>query len=167
MFYNFALLKSFAKRDFKLLGRVSETCQAVGDYSRAFPKKSRKVRYRCHSICYALVRLVPGLRVQDGTYLGFETRRETGRLHFKPRIWNHSWLQTPSGAVIDAYPIGFISFGGPIIVASGKRLGPFGTNYYVPDERAAREFLTKKVRRETEILHKFIVEALEWRERRK
>jgi hypothetical protein len=52
--------------------------------------EGQDVELSCHILARAISRLFPSLRFADGTYL---------------HGYNHSWLVTPSGHIIDIYPV--------------------------------------------------------------
>lgn len=64
----------------------------------------------CHSVAAAVAERWPSLRLQHGRVMS---------------MWQHSWLVTSSGNIIDAYPIAI--YGGPLLL-DGKD-GPWPLVY--------------------------------------
>lgn len=73
----------------------------------------------CHHVARALAEIFP-IEFEDG--------------HFN-KGWEHSWLSTPNGWIIDPYPVALI--GGPILVDAGSR-SPW-RSLYVPAKLAVTE----------------------------
>ncbi len=91
----------------------------------------------CHTICRAVGRCVPELKVLDGWYLGVEPPIQfDGRqvLIGNIRRCAHSWLLTPDGTIIDPYPVGFV-ITNPILIPAKGDYRFFGYDLYVPDPK--------------------------------
>lgn len=72
----------------------------------------------CHHVALALSHLFPSM-----------VKAEHGRF---AQTWEHSWLRTPDGNIIDAYPVGCI--GGPLLLDG--HAGPATILYKVTGENA-------------------------------
>lgn len=68
------------------------------DLGLGLDDKNQDVELSCHILARAVANIFPTLRVADGTLLHF----------------NHSWLITPSGHIIDIYPVAI--YGGPLMM---------------------------------------------------
>ncbi len=89
-----------------------------------------KIYPSCHSIAMAVSFLVPEMKLVHGVYMGFIDGEgdNTGRMFLNTCA--HSWNVTPSGTIIDSYPVGILA-GGPVVVASHGTYKSFGANHYV------------------------------------
>ncbi len=156
MVWNSALLQRFSSDDKKLLVAVINIHNAVHDLWRKLPRtRLRKLpRFECHTICRALAKKVPTLLVEDGKYFGLRRAGETQEGQFA----DHSWLVTPDGAIIDPYPVGFLT-PNPVLVVTRGIYQPYGSGLYVPDKRVRRSFPKLRVMWKTRILFGLIQEA--------
>lgn len=77
--------------DLELLQKVRIIIEKLPDFDWAVS---------CHVICRAIARSIPQLEFRDGDFIGAG--------------WLHSWLLTPEGNVIDAYP--WATVGGPTLL---------------------------------------------------
>lgn len=81
-----------------------------------------KVIISCHMLCHALHVIVPTLRVEDGYYCkGYE----------------HSWLLTSRGNIIDAYPIA--TLGGPLLLDATSCPFPPAEELYQRDNQISAQ----------------------------
>ena len=112
----------------------------------------------CHSICRGLAHNIPELTVVDGHYLGLESTAKDDPKSFLIRHCDHSWLLTPDQAIIDPYPVGFISTN-PVLIGPHGTYSVFSRHSYVPDPTVTRQVITRKVWRKTKIFCRLIDES--------
>ena len=119
--------------------------------------------FECHTICRAIAEHITDLTVVDGNYFGLKrVRRKTGqavsRFAHHSLLCTHSWLCTLSGAIIDPYPVGFIT-PNPVLVVNRGTHQPFGSGLYIPDNSVARSFRKLQIVRKSRILLSLVQEA--------
>ena len=128
------------EEDLKLFGKIKDVVRQISNISfENFGLGDDTIS------CHVLVRsLEPFFEVKivDGFFLNY---------------YNHSWLVTPSGNVIDVYPVGILE--GPILVEGIYNLAPalkmykkVRDNYYKerfskPEFKGAVEILTEEVKK--------------------
>ncbi len=117
----------------------------------------------CHDICRALAKHIPGLRVVDGNFVGMRQVMKSGELHMKLTYCSHSWLITPSGAIIDPYPVGLIACN-PIILPKRGIGKHFGYSSYLKESSVKKAINTKKTRDTSNRLARLMKKALIWAE---
>ena len=158
MIRNSALEKSVTEKDKHLWGRammiILETAQYLHDH---YPRK-HDVTYECHSICRALAMFIPELTVVDGHFVGLKSRQIAEGCEFEIRNCGHSWLLTPDEAIIDPYPVGFITTN-PILIGPKSDYLFYGLEYYVADSQVTRSVVNKKVTRSSHVLFRFMKEC--------
>jgi hypothetical protein len=88
------------QEDQELLRQVRLVFDALPEIDFGEKGNGKKILVSCHTICRALKPLFPSLKYVYGRYAA---------------LYEHSWLETENGSVIDVYPVG--SVGGPILVA--------------------------------------------------
>lgn len=72
----------------------------------------------CHHVAIAVAMLFPSVgKAEHGRYL---------------KTWEHSWIRTPDGNIIDVYPVGCI--GGPLLLDGNH--GPASLLYKVTGENS-------------------------------
>ena len=139
-----------------LLGQVIETANAT------LPDKVLDhFTFNCHSVCRAL-QCVFGkekVAVVDGSYLGIDIGTETKQVDFK--LNDHSWLTTPSGAIIDPYPTGIIGIISlcPLLVVNTGRYRVFGGSRYVPDPTIALKVGNRVTWRKSQLMAKLMMKC--------
>src|SRR3989338_7413313 len=120
---NSAISKAATPLDKKLFVEVIRLGNIVQDFKKGLPNSEIKAlpSFECHSICRAVASKVTKLKVVDGKYVGVRQRRnrkkKTCRLYL--RYATHSWLVTPSGSIIDPYPVGFLTPNPVLMVGKG------------------------------------------------
>lgn len=171
MLYNSVLMKRVTKRDRQLWISVFDL---LSDF-HAFAKAKEKIEgkpdgksgprliYRCHSICRAIASQIPELTVVDGKYLGIG--RDDKNAMTAQFSW-HSWLVTPSGKIIEPYPVGFIAIH-PMIVVNLGPYADFGYNLYTPDPGVTEKVMTPRMKRESERLVEAMAACRGWSEKTK
>ena len=148
MFTNYRSLRRVPQADLDVFTEVFNIGNLVWAYERAHPKK--KPIYRCHSVCRALVEVLPSLKVVDGHYLGAKHILKKGRVdRLKFLYYPHSWLVTPTGSIIDPYPVA--CFTQPILVVTRGRSSPCGKGLYIPNPDLTKQFMRPKVIEETAV----------------
>jgi hypothetical protein len=159
MFINSSLEPYTTPKDQKLWGEISMLILRTGEYVSKLPK-SYNPSMNCHSICRALARCVPEVKVVDGLYLGMECQRNGDPDHIGIilRNCNHSWLITPDRAIIDPYPVGII-ITNPILIGQKGPRTVFGHQMYFPDPRVTSKIMTRNIYRESIVLSKYMLES--------
>lgn len=89
--------------------------------------------FNCHTICRAMAIILPELSVRSGGYQGYKRDPE---IPTDLALWvsEHSWLETPDGAIIDPNPVGFITWRPVMFPApcAESLYTIFGANMYDP-----------------------------------
>jgi len=163
MIFNKAQTKAFTKRDRRLLYWVM---MSLIDYSD-FHAKHRSIRsptVNCHSICRALARHIPELKLVDGHYLGMRVHKKDDKRHIKLTYCPHSWLRTPDGNFIDPYPVGYMSANPVLVIAKGPYKS-FGSGPYVENPDVTKEILTRIVKTRSTQLANLLKRAEGWKKR--
>jgi len=159
MIFNKVLFKSITQQDKQLLCKVMDALIAASDYINADPNR-RDLTVDCHSICRALAQNIPELQVVDGVHLGLTRRRVKKKVTLKlSHSGFHSWLRTPHGAIIDAYPMGFIS-ANPVLIPTKGHLRFFASSFYIEDPATKKQVKKVGAVRAARILAKHIKTAL-------
>ena len=114
-----------------------------------------KFSFECHSIARAISMEVPELKLVSGCYYGLEwsNTREVRLVEC-----DHSWLVTPDKAILDPYPVGFVTDDVVLVVANGVYT-PFGQGLYRPDEKISPDINIKEIWRKSQVIFQFIQEA--------
>jgi hypothetical protein len=81
---------------------------------------------------------IPELRLQIGIHYGAKWEPNTHETQFSAIGCSHSWLVTPDGAIIDAYPVGFLTHSPVLYVGKGE-YAVFGSGFYRPLEEVLAE----------------------------
>lgn len=86
-----------SEEDLALFTRIRKAVEQMGNPDLGSDEEGRPVILSCHILARAVAKVFP-VRVRDGYF-----------------AWNydHSWVETPSGHLIDPYPVAAI--GGPIM----------------------------------------------------
>jgi hypothetical protein len=150
MFYSSAITDNTTKEDVRLFCQVMSLSQAVRDGADKHPH-AQFLDFNCHPISRAIAKMIPRLKLVDGNFLGLITVEQEGEKRFGIQHATHSWLVTPDDAIIDAYPVGFMSVN-PILVVTKGRYAPHGGNFYVPDPSVTSEISNKEVWKKTQII---------------
>ena len=151
---NTALHNSTTERDRELHRKV----RRIAFYTREYISKlstCERLSFECHSIARAISMEVPELQLVNGCYYGLEWS-ETGGVQLIG--CDHSWLVTPDKAILDSYPVGFVTDDVVLVVATGD-YSPFGQGLYRPDEKISPDINLKEVWRKSEVLFRLIQEA--------
>lgn len=126
--------------DMALLNRIETAVQTMPDINLGDDKDGKPIILSCHMLTKALGRIFPSLKEKTGFYR---------------KIYQHSWLITSNGNLIDVYPIATI--GGPIMLAA-KPASP-QINDYISDPNNiqfkgifSQPHFNRSVRRLTKIL---------------
>lgn len=88
--------------DIVLFGKIRKAVERLPEINFGKSEKGEEIILSCHILARAVAKVF-GLKFVDG--------------HLYPH-YQHSWLLTSSGNIIDTYPVAVI--GGPIIVDNGK-----------------------------------------------
>jgi hypothetical protein len=112
------VLSCIPKSDVELLEKVRLIVQAFPD-GLDYGKNAygEQINLSCHILAHAMGKLFK-LEVEDG--------------YFWPN-YQHSWLKTTNGHIIDVYPVGI--FEGPFLVEQTMSFISPGRHLYQPDER--------------------------------
>ena len=99
------VLEYLTEEDLRLYTKVCFVVEKIPNMDFGDERLARfkiKNAISCHMLARAIASFLP-LRVEDGIVMG---------------AWEHSWLVTPHGSIIDAYPPAL--FGAPILVDAGS-----------------------------------------------
>ena len=116
------VLKDIDEEDLDIFHDICTVVGLLPDFDLA-PSKNSQGRRRdltCHVLCQALTVFFP-VKCHHGYY-------------FSPG-WEHGWLTTPAGHIIDAYPWGTV--GGPIMIGNHFNI-PGMHLYHTADLRVTR-----------------------------
>lgn len=162
MIFNTALTPTFTKKDkLHYWCRVTELLMIYADFMAAH-KDLNDPKPNCHAICRALAKHVRGIKVVDGNFIGLKQQKKKGQTYFKLRFAAHSWLVTPSGTIIDPYPVGFMSVN-PVMVVTRGEYKPFGHGAYMPDKSTTRTHVTQEVLATAREMTRLIRQSLRWK----
>ena len=73
---------------------------------------------------------------------------------------DHSWLETPDGAILDPNPVGCITWDVLLCVAKGT-FAPYGKNLYLPCNEVTKEVSNRNLWRESQVIYKIMKKAKE------
>ncbi|MDO8572316.1 MAG: hypothetical protein Q7S11_00930 [bacterium] len=107
-------LQFIPQEDLRIFHEIVGIVGLLPDIILGHTKTGREVPISCHVLTRALASIFETLEVKDG-FIGYGSHYE------------HSWLQTSSGSIIDPYP--FATVGGPIILADVL----FWRSFYGPE----------------------------------
>jgi hypothetical protein len=115
--------------------------------------------FNCHSVCRALQEVLGKDRVTvvDGQYLGINITPE-GKEKIEFQMHDHSWLVTPTGAIIDPYPTGIIGIISlcPLLVVNSGPYRVYGGSRYIPCPDVTKRVGTRETWRKSQLLAKVI-----------
>jgi hypothetical protein len=94
-----------SSEELALFSQIRKTIQQMRDPDLGLDEKGEQVVLSCHILARAISKVFP-VQVRDGYFAG---------------SYDHSWVVTSSGHLIDLYPVGVI--GGPIMF-EGSRASP-------------------------------------------
>lgn len=159
MVYSSAITNNTTKRDMSLLARVMEINNQVREYMDGVDHIKHQT-LECHSICRALAKAVPDLRLIDGNYIGMKRIPvpEENSFRFELRYATHSWLLTPDEAIIDPYPVGYLAVN-PVLVLTKGDYAAFGGEPYVADARVTAAISNRAMWRKSDVLYRIIKAA--------
>lgn len=107
-------LQFIPKEDLLIFYEIENIVRLLPDMVLGKDRSGREMPIFCHVLTRALASIFKTLSVKDG-FIGVGSHYE------------HSWLETNSGSIIDPYP--FAAVGGPIILADVL----FWRNFYGPE----------------------------------
>lgn len=93
------VLSKFSSKEVETFWRVWASIQVLDNLDLGVDDDGEAVVLSCHILARATANVFPTLRCADGTY---------------EVVYNHSWVVTEEGHIIDPYPVGMI--GGPFPV---------------------------------------------------
>lgn len=159
MVYNNKVLQSLSGVDKKLFVKVMDIFLVTQNYVQNNLQGTKEsLIFECHSTCRAIAEHVVELKVSDGHYIGITKNQSKEKVKVQLKFCSHSWLVTPSGSIIDPYPVGFLSVNPVLIVTRGKYKS-FGGNFYWEDEKVTEVIDTKELREKVEVLSRIISKA--------
>lgn len=86
-----------SKVDLALFAQIRKAVEQMGDPELGLDEDGEPVTLSCHILARAVAKILP-VRVRDGYFAG---------------SYDHSWVETSDGHLIDLYPVAII--GGPIM----------------------------------------------------
>ena len=108
----------------------------------------------------AIAQIIPELQCVHGFQIGINSTAdvEISKVKLVPVYYYHSWLETPDEAIIDAYPIGFISRDPALVITKGPQR-PAGGGMYIKDEQTVRDRIGAKMFRKSNFLARLMQES--------
>lgn len=103
------------KEDMDLFLRIRKAVEAMTNPDLGCDENGDEIPLSCHMLARAVAKLF-SVKLWDGFYI---------------KGYQHSWLETEYGHLIDVYPIGVI--GGPILLENTSRLSP-ARRLYIPEK---------------------------------
>ncbi len=97
--------------DVELFERIHTTVSMLPDLDLGVDEAGKPIPLSCHVLVRAFLRLQPTVTYRDGYFA---------------RCWEHSWLLTAHGNLIDVYPVA--TYGGPALI-NGRFVRPAGGLY--------------------------------------
>lgn len=94
------VLQGVAKEDLAIFRKIEAAMEVLPEIDLGKDENGYPVLVSCHMLCRAFAVVFPQLKCADG--------------YFYKKGYEHSWLETPNGCIIDVYPIAVL--GGPILV---------------------------------------------------
>ena len=160
MFFSKSIMRGTSRGDRKLYANVIEIVGPLGEYARKNPAR-KNLDFECHSVCRAIAMVMPLLKVVDGQYLGAESKACEGGF-FKAKLFTceHSWLITPSGSIIDPYPVAIFS-AVPILILNRGEYRHYGGGHYVENFSITRKISDRKMYRKSFVLARMLKEIKE------
>lgn len=113
-------------------------------------------KFVCHPTCRSLAKVLPKLRLVDGSYLG--SVAVGSPFERKLAACRHSWLETPDGAIIDVCPVGITN--GPILVIGKGPWEDFGRGQYVENWGTTALVSDRTLWRKTRVYTRMMREAI-------
>ncbi len=160
MIYNNAVLQSTNKVDKQCFAKVMDLCLITEEYIENNLRGTRKFpTFECHTICRAIALHIQELKVIDGHYMGVSRRRRKDKVDAWLQHCDHSWLITPSGSIIDPYPVGCFVANAMLVVTRGK-YKHFGGGLYWSDKEMTKKVCTEELSERVQVLSNIISEAL-------
>ncbi len=150
MLFSDILNKGITESDRQWWIKVMDRLHLLHDNANKPSPQKYHLRYECHSICLALKQILPELNLTHGCYLGVDITQTTGNFKCAIRNCRHSWLVTPDNAIIDPYPVGFLS-PNPIIIGTSE-FDCFGRTFYLEQPSVVSEINYKKVWRQAKAM---------------
>ncbi|MDP3947122.1 MAG: hypothetical protein Q8Q41_00305 [bacterium] len=89
------------EEDLALFAQLRAAIERLPDLDLELDEEGQKIDLSCHMLARAAAKVFP-VRVRDGYFAG---------------NYQHSWVETPGGHLVDLYPIAVI--GGPIMFEGG------------------------------------------------
>lgn len=153
------LKENTTEKDKIILRTISEVMSDFRDYCSVLPVEQQNFSLNCHIICRALEPFIKGVEFVDGYYVGINIKKKTDEEKTSLCHCNHSWLKTSDDAIIDIYPVGFITMC-PILVATKGYMASFGASIYLEDPSLAKEIMNRNLWRNTEVIKKHLKESV-------
>jgi hypothetical protein len=139
------LFEATTEKDRDLLVSVMKILWAYKNH-RASVGRTEASPVNCHVICEVLGKHIKDVKVIYGYYRGFKDYTEKDKRKTKMEYLNHSWLETPEGAIIEPYPPGFLTLQ-PLLYPKGCNYSAYGYNSYVPHSLVKQSVMDKELRR--------------------
>jgi len=125
---------------------------------RGIEKKQQNLRLNCHVFCRALKPFIQDIKIVDGYFIGINIDQNTKSKTTLRRCY-HSWFQTNDGAIIDIYPVGFITMT-PILVASTGSMSVFGRSMYLDEPEVTKDIVNRDLYRNVRVIQKHLKGAV-------
>jgi len=102
---------------------------------------------------------VQNVEVVDGLFIGLNIVKKSESGGSSLRHCNHSWLRTADGAIIDIYPVGFITMA-PVLVATKGEMSVFSNSMYIEEPEITREVVNRDLYRNVRVIQKHLKESV-------
>jgi hypothetical protein len=152
MLFNSLHLKHTTELDRELCDKSAELMLNARENARKYGRKYN-FDFNCHSVTLALASMVPELICKHGYMLGIkkdDPRNGESNLTLLA-VTNHSWLQTPHGSIIDAYPVGVMACTPVLVITKGYQ-GYCGGELYVECQETIVSCITREIYRRSRFL---------------
>lgn len=152
MLYSNSIFVDTSREDLGIYSEVAELLIGVNEFvGRMNPKKKESFGEECHSVCRAIAMNVKRLKVVDGYMVGAEQTIAPEGTCIAAKLCDHSWLTTPSGTIIDPYPVGILC-GTPLLVCTRGKYAKFASGLYIPNNEVTGRVSGKKMYRKSAVL---------------
>lgn len=145
-------LDNTTQEDKLLLVEICDLLDRAYRKAQKIKYEGKRPSYECHSICRALS-LVLKNKVQyvDGLYVSLKKYNDPKE--YAVCRCDHTWLVTPSGSIINPYPVAMMTFS-PLLFVNGGIYKNFVEAIYNPDPSVTKEKGNRETWRKAFILAK-------------
>lgn len=138
--------RAVTEKDTELLFGVCVALKSLALANKNERKKNSNWKwndFNCHSVVRFISLIYKELTVIDGMLIGADIDLKKSKASLKYTL--HSWLETPDGNIIDAYPMGVIATTTALLIpTSGTKYCCHGGNLYQKEYDISNDFDSKK-----------------------